>query len=422
MPAIKYSPKQAAFITRPFLNCLDVAEGSPRSGKTFAATARFALNLLRSRDRAHLVTGYSQEQAYRLVLEGDGFGLTHIFEGSCEMKHDDNGDHLMLHLPNGDKKVYYKGGGKVDSRKAITGLSLGSVYFCEIDLLHADMVQECFRRTMAARDRYHIADLNPPAPQHPVIGDVFDVQDTYWTHWTLEDNPIITPERIEEIRQVCLRNRFLYKRDFLGERCIPQGVIYAMFDQEEHLLPRMPGDAQPFEMFFAADAGLTDATTVSCNIIAEWRGKRCMFRVANWYYDGGDKALSVQAREISQNFAPYCREKFKMRESCWLVDPSSKALRKELELCRILTDGADNNARDVKGNKKGLAVGIEYAQNAISDGRFYVVDEPRYGAYHFLQEIGLYCVDDNGNPIDKYNHAMDEFRYANNYFYKRYVL
>ena len=65
---------------------------------------------------------------------------------------------------------------------------------------------------------------------------------------------------------------------------------------------------------------------------------------------------------------------------------------------------------------------IEYAQNAISDGRFYVVDEPRYGAYHFLQEIGLYCVDDNGNPIDKYNHAMDEFRYANNYFYKRYVL
>ena len=92
MPAIKYSPKQAAFITRPFLNCLDVAEGSPRSGKTFAATARFALNLLRSRDRAHLVTGYSQEQAYRLVLEGDGFGLTHIFEGSCEMKHDDNGD------------------------------------------------------------------------------------------------------------------------------------------------------------------------------------------------------------------------------------------------------------------------------------------------------------------------------------------
>ena len=42
--------------------------------------------------------------------------------------------------------------------------------------------------------------------------------------------------------------------------------------------------------------------------------------------------------------------------------------------------------------------------------------------YNFLKEIGLYCVDDNGNPIDAYNHCCDECRYANNYFYKNYVL
>ena len=111
-----------------------------------------------------------------------------------------------------------------------------------------------------------------------------------------------------------------------------------------------------------------------------------------------------------------------MLESCWKVDPACKALRKELELCRIYSDGADNNGHDVKGNKKGIAVGIEYAQSALADGRFFVVDDPVYGAHNFLQEIGMYCVDDNGNPVDKYNHSMDEMRYANNYFYKRYVL
>ncbi len=31
-------------------------------------------------------------------------------------------------------------------------------------------------------------------------------------------------------------------------------------------------------------------------------------------------------------------------------------------------------------------------------------------------------LDDNGNPIDAYDHALDECRYACNYFYKRYVL
>ena len=34
----------------------------------------------------------------------------------------------------------------------------------------------------------------------------------------------------------------------------------------------------------------------------------------------------------------------------------------------------------------------------------------------------MYCVDDKGTPVDAYNHCMDEARYANNYFYKNYVL
>nr|DAN17913.1 MAG TPA: large terminase [Caudoviricetes sp.] len=418
---INFSEKQRWFIKKPFTHCLDVAEGSPRSGKTFAATARYAVNLIRSRDLTHLIVAYSQEQAYRLIIEGDGFGLLHIFDGYAEMKHDDNGDHLLLHLPNGDKKVYYKGGGKVDSRKSITGLSLGSVYFCEIDLLNQEMIQECFRRTFAAKDRFHIADLNPPSPMHPVITEVFDVQDTDWSHWTLDDNPIITEERKEEIRRTCEKNKFLYKRDWLGERTIPQGVIYSMFEPNKHILQMFP-KSRKIEMYFAGDGGLTDATSISCNIIAEYNGKKCLFRVANWYYDGGEKAMSEQAREIMQTYVPYCRGKFGMMESCWKIDPACKALRKELELYNIVTDGADNNAHDIKGSRKGIGVGIEYLQSAIADGLFYVVEDEIYSSYNFLREIGLYCVDSNGNPVDKYNHAMDEARYANNYFYKNYVI
>jgi terminase large subunit len=38
-----------------------------------------------------------------------------------------------------------------------------------------------------------------------------------------------------------------------------------------------------------------------------------------------------------------------------------------------------------------------------------------------LKEIGLYSRDDHGKPIDKDNHAMDEFRYSVNAFYKKYA-
>lgn len=419
---IKFSEKQRAFIKAPWVHALEVCEGSPRSGKTFAATMRFALHLIRSHDETHLITAYNQEQAYRLIIEGDGYGLRHIFSGHCAVRHDDNGDYLLLHLPDGDKKVYYKGGGKADAKKAITGLSLGSVYFCEIDLLHADMVQECFRRTFAAKDRFHIADLNPPAPMHPVISDVFDVQDTKWTHWTLDDNPIITPERKEEIRQVCLKNRFLYERDFLGNRAIPQGVIYSMFDMGRHIVTKLPEKAWIVDMFFAGDGGMSDPTSVTCYLIVREEGKHKLYRAESWYYDGGNKAMSEQARELAQTFAPYCRRKYGRHESDWHIDPACKALRKELELYGVETRGADNNAHDVKGNSKGIKVGIEYVQSALTDGLLYVLDCEQYGQRAFLQEVGLYCVDEHGNPVDAHNHALDELRYANNYFYKHFVL
>lgn len=419
---MQFSPKQAEWITAPYNYSFDVAEGSPRSGKTLSTVFRFALHLIKSQDTNHLIVAYSQEQAYRLVIEGDGFGLLHIFDGFCAMRHDDNGDYLSVETPNGEKKVYYKGGGKADSKKAITGLSLGSVYFCEIDLLHEDMVQECFRRTFAAIDRWHCADLNPPAPHHPII-KVFDQQNTRWSHWTIDDNPIITEERKAEIKAVCEKNPYLYRRDWLGERAIPEGVIYQMFDTKRHLLDEFPLDVMPVEMYFSGDGGLTDATSIDCWIIGRKPNRQyALYKVANWYYDGGDKAMSVQAREIAGAFVPYCKSKYNLPVSCWLIDPACKALRKELELLGIPTQGADNNAHDIKGSRKGIQVGIEYMQSAIQDDRFYVIDDERFGAEHFLREVGMYCTDAHGNPVDAYNHDMDACRYGNNYFYKRYVI
>ena len=423
------SDKQKSFIFRPFSHTLDVAEGTPRSGKTFAATRRFALHLRGCRDINHIIVGYNQEQAFRLVLDGDGHGLLHYFRGS-RIRHDDSGDYLEVYTVNGLRKVYFKGGGKGDSHKSITGMSFGSVYFAEIDLLHPDMVQECFRRTFAAKDRWHVADLNPPAPNHPVIREVFDVQDTDWTHWTITDNPVITPERREELRSVLSRNPYLYKRDWLGERCLPQGVIYAMFDHERHIVPEIPRSERVIEMYFAGDGGLADATSIGCYVITQ-AGTMAqpfyrLYRVAGWYYSGSEsglvKAMSVQAREIVGTYLPYCRKLTGRRESAMLIDPACKALRAELELLGIPTMAADNNAHDLRGSSRGIKVGIEYLQSAMTDGRFFLVDCETFGHADFLREISMYCVDVHGEPIDAWNHCMDETRYASNYFYKNYVL
>ena len=430
MTDVVWGEKQAWFIKLPYDHALDWCEGTPRSGKTTAGTMRYARYLIRSRDNIHLVTAYSAEQAYRLIMDGDGMGLLHIFRGCCRTSHDDSGAHLLITLPGGiEKKIYWKGGGKADSHKAITGMSLGSVYFCEINLLHEDMVQECFRRTYAAKDRWHIADLNPPSPADPCIKNVLNVQDTRFIHWTCADNPILTPQRLSEIETACRKSPFLYKRDWLGERVIPEGVIYWMFDTQKHILSKAPNDMTAVEAFVAGDGGTTDATSIGFYIVAHegvgfmQRGQKYkLYCVGNWYYDGGQMAMSDQARHIVGEFIPYMRQKYGMRESGIYIDPACKALRLEIEKLGLTTTGADNNAHDIRGTSKGIKCGIEMLQSAISDGRFYLIEDEKYGTEPFVKEAGLYCVDEHGNPVDAYNHVMDSVRYGYNHFAKTYGL
>lgn len=428
MDDIEWGEKQKYLLDLPYDRVLDWLEGTPRSGKTTAGIARYALHLMMSRDNIHLVTAYSAEQAFRLIMDGDGMGLLHIFKGHCRTSHDDSGAHLLIHLPDGDKKVYWKGGGKADSHKAITGMSLGSVYFCEINLLHDSMIQECFRRTYAAKDRWHIADLNPPSPADPCIKNVLNVQDCRFIHWRCEDNPILTPERLADIEKACRKSPFLYKRDWLGERGIPEGVIYWMFSQDRHILNRLPDDFHPVEAFVAGDGGTTNATSIGFYIAGFFgdpyfsEKKYRLYCVGNWYYDGGQMAMSDQAKHICGEYLPYMRNKYKIRESDIYIDPACKALRLEIEKFGLMTSGADNNGHDVKGANKGLKVGVEMLQSAINDGRFFLVEDERYGTEPFVKEAGLYCVDGNGNPVDAYNHCMDQTRYANNHFMKAYGL
>jgi PBSX family phage terminase large subunit len=284
------------------------------------------------------------------------------------------------------------------------------------------MIQECFRRTFAAQDRYHLADLNPPAPNHPVISEVFDVQNTRWTHWTPNDNPILSEQRKQEIYGVLSKNPYLLERDWYGKRVMPQGVIYSMFNMEKNIQHVVLGDR--YEMFFAADGGQSDATSCSCYIVSRFQNKFRLFRVANYYHSGAEtgqvKAMSVYAKEIKV-FIEWCVKRFEMRYTEVQVDPACKSLREELHLIGIDTVGADNNAHDVTGTAKGLEVGIERLQNLMTNEQFFLMECEEYDHYHFLKEIGMYVRQDNGTPIDNYNHTLDETRYAGNHFYKNYV-
>lgn len=406
----------------------ELNEGTPRSGKTTADIFKMANFYLESPDQNHLVSAYNQEQAYRMFMDGDGLGLVHIFDGCSDIRHDEHGDHLLLYAPNGEKKIYYKGGGKVNSVGAITGMSLGSVTFLEFNLLHKDFINESFRRTFAAQRRYHLAEQNPPAPNHPNLELIerFEKSGRFlFRHWTPNDNPILTSERKLELKTELEASDYLFKRDWLGERVMPEGVIYSMFDQDIHLVKDIKGN--PIETFFTADGGQGDATTCAFWLVTFHEGQYLLYRLANYYHSGTDtgvtKAMSIYAKEIKL-FVEWCYQKWNFSHwNYFFVDPACKSLREELHLIGISTDKADNNSRDkVSSNGMKIEVGIERLQNSLSKGFLFLLDHgDKYDHYNLIKEIGMYVRNDNGLPIDKYNHALDEMRYGNNYFYKTYI-
>jgi hypothetical protein len=133
-------------------------------------------------------------------------------------------------------------------------------------------------------------------------------------------------------------------------------------------------------------------------------------------------AMSDQARHIVGEFLPYMRQKYRIRESSVFIDPACKALRLEIEKLGVLTEGADNNAHDIRGTSKGIMAGVEMLQSLINDNRFFLVEDEKYGTEPFVKEAGLYCVNDRGEPVDAYNHVLDASRYASNHFRKTYGL
>ena len=183
---------------------------------------------------------------------------------------------------------------------------------------------------------------------------------------------------------------------------------------------------EPVEMYFSGDGGQGDATSMGCYIVARTESRFVLYRAAAYYHSGRDtgqvKAMSVYAKEL-RVFIRWCREHWpNIRQGEVYIDPACKSLREEMNLIGMDTVCAPNNAHDINGGKKGIEVGIERAQNLLTDGRFFLINGDAYGQADFVREVGMYCRDDHGNPIDAYNHAMDEFRYAVNVFYQEYVL
>lgn len=408
----------------------EILEGTPRSGKTTLMIQKYALAVLFSDYTEHLVTAYSQTLARNLILEANGLGLKYILPEAKEVDHPKRGYYLQFKDDKGrEKKIYFRGGGKKGDDKSIRGMTLGTALFTEIDFIDLEYIHEVFRRVTTNERWYIVGDLNPPSPYHPIIKEVFKKYGAEVHRFTPKDNPTMTERAMENLRKRLKNDSYLYRRDWLGERVMPEGVVYSVFDDTKHIVKDIGENEVIVDRFVSADGGQTDATSVTYNIVTydNNEGKHKLYRVMNYYYKSGDgkpvKAMSTMAEE-SERMIGRAEDLYGMITEVY-VDPACTSLSEEMRRVGLNTVNADNNRGDARGGAgSGIEVGIERVKNLMVEGQFYIIVndlQGEYGMKDHLRELHNYIRDDRtGRPLDNNNDIMDEMRYAVNYFYKLY--
>ena len=219
-----------------YSSTVNVAEGAVRAGKTVDNVFVFAALLEKTPDRIHLATGSTLGNAKLNIGDCNGLGLEHIFRGRCKWKKYRGNDALAVSTPRGERIVIFSGGKNADSFKRIRGNSYGMWIATEINLHSDSFIKEAFNRQLAARDRRIFWDLNPSSPDHFIYRDYIDrfgdvKADGYfnYAHFTIRDNPLISPERLREIIAQYDEKTVWYRRDILGERCAAEGLVYSRF-------------------------------------------------------------------------------------------------------------------------------------------------------------------------------------------------
>ena len=246
-----------------------VFEGTIRSSKTVTAIQCFMDHLHDSDHELHLIGGADLDAIRDNLLEGDTgilrnypetklrkdkIGSYYLEVGSYLATRDEHGK-VVSWIPM-IKKVLLTGYTSKDKWKKILGKTIDTILVDEVNVASKQFIDECFARQVSVDLPLTIWTLNGDNPMHWIYTDYINrckylatlpipasiradmdkvpkVDGWYYIHWTMQDNPIMTPEKIERAKAMYPVGSYYYKIKILGERGAPGRLIYIDYLNEK---------------------------------------------------------------------------------------------------------------------------------------------------------------------------------------------
>lgn len=296
---------------------------------------------------------------------------------------------------NGKTNMFYYFGGKDEaSQDLIQGITLAGMFFDEVALMPQSFVDQATARCSVEGSKWWF-NCNPAGPYHWFkieFLDKMEEKNLFQIHFLMEDNPSLSKRVIERYKR--MYSGVFYKRFILGLWVLAEGVIYDMFNQEEHVVKT---EDRPYSKYYVSvDYGTLNPTTFG--LWGFYDG--VWYKVKEYHYDGRKKAKQKTDEEYCKDMAEFIGD---LKITKIIVDPSAASFITALKKHGFHVKEANNAVLD----------GIRNVGTALVKGLILYNDCCK----ETFREFGSYVWDDKASgkgedkPIKQNDHQMDGDRY-----------
>jgi PBSX family phage terminase large subunit len=373
-----------------------ICDGSVRAGKTVAMSFSYVVWATESFNSEQFGMAGKTIGALRRNVVGP---LKRMLKSRGYRVHDDLTANVLTIGRGAVTNYFFLFGGKDErSQDLIQGITLAGMFFDEVALMPQSFVNQATARCSVEGRKFWF-NCNPAGPYHWFKVEWLDQlerKNALHLHFTMDDNLSLSEKIKEGYRR--MYTGIFYKRFILGLWVMAEGVIYDMFNEEQHVVEddKLPDQYERY--YVGVDYGTSNATVFL--LIGERAGH--FYLVEEYYHDGRASMKQKAPSEYATDFVKFVSGRVVSKV---FIDPSAKGFITELKKLGV---------RNIIEADNDVLPGIESVAVALSNKALAVAKR----CINTLKEFSSYVWDvkaqnrGEDKPMKQFDHAMDALRYV----------
>ena len=400
LPSLPLSRKQLRSIAQSAQHRIAIWSGAIRSGKTIASLVAFLIALAVAPSTGLIViAGRSLQTIERNLIEP--LQDPALFGPLAAHIHHTRGSTTAIII---GRTVHLIGASDARAEGRLRGASVCLAVADEITLLPEAFFKQLLGRLSVPGARL-IGTTNPDSSGHWLKRDFIDraveLGIGHW-HFTLDDNPSLTPQYTESIKAEYGEGTLFFKRFIEGRWIAAEGAVFDMWDERRHVIADLP----PIHRWVALGVDYGTRNPFHATLLGLGQDRR-LYVASEWRYDGRTQRRQLTDAEYSERLRGWLSDVpgiGRVSPQFVTVDPSAASFIAQLHRDKMTPTGAKNTVLD----------GIRTMSTLLASGKLLV----HASCTGLINEMPGYAWDDKAaekgedKPIKIADHGIDSVRYG----------